>query len=157
MSTNKKWLWWLVGSAWALLLLGLGVWSAMHSPATVRDQSPISSGKATIDRVVGEVRGDLPDRWRFDDDGYHENPCRITPMRDGAAATRTLTLSGPEGTEAEALTKLAAGFGDVRLRPAEGTPEGFYVDAGNFVAVRAQVNGPGIVVLELKTGCRPAD
>jgi hypothetical protein len=55
LSTNKSRLWWIIGGAWALLLLGLGAWSAFNSPATIRDQSTIGSGKATIDRVVGQI------------------------------------------------------------------------------------------------------
>ena len=95
MSTNKSRLWWIVGGAWALLLVGLGAWSAFRSPATVRDQSTVASGKATIDRVVGQVSDELSGPWRLDDGGYQENTCSITPMRDGKTATRTVTLSGP--------------------------------------------------------------
>ncbi len=152
MSTNKSRVWWIVVGAWALLLVGLGAWSAMRSPATIRDQSTVASGKATIDRVVGRISDQLPAPWRLDDGGYHETTCSITPMRDGKAATRTLTLSGPEGAEKAELQRLATQF-DSRIKTTDRSA--FYFDAGNFVAVRARDNGPGIVVVELKTGCRP--
>jgi hypothetical protein len=154
LSTNKSRLWWVVGGAWALLLVGLGAWSAFNSPATVRDQSTVTSGKATIDRVVGQISDELSEPWRLDDGGYHENTCTITPMRDGTAATRTVTLSGPEGSEEAELVRLADQF-DSRIRSSGTSASAVYFDAGNFVAVRARGNGPGVIVVELKTGCRP--
>lgn len=154
MSTNKSRVWWAVVAAWALLLMGLGAWSAFNSPATVRDQSTVASGKATIDRVVGSISDQLPAPWRLDDGGYQENTCSITPMRDGKTATRTLTLSGPQGAEKEQLQRLANQF-DSRIKTTDRSA--FYFDAGNFVAVRARDNGPGIIVVELKTGCRPSE
>lgn len=138
-----------------MLLVGLGTWSAFRSPATIRDQSPIDSAKQTVEQVVTRVDGNLPDHWTLDDGGFDEETCSITPMRDGIAATRTLTLSGPDGGEVDVLTGLAAQFEHSRLRPAQGTPESFYVDAGNFVAVRTRITGPGLLVVEAKTGCRP--
>jgi hypothetical protein len=74
-------------------------------------------------------------------------------MRDGKAATRTVTLSGPEGGEQAELARLAGQF-DTRVRSSGTSASTFYFDAGNYVAVRARDNGPGIVVVELKTGCR---
>jgi hypothetical protein len=153
LSTNKSRLWWIVGAAWALLLLGLGAWSAMRSPATVRDQSTVASGKATIDRVVGEISDKLSDPWRIDDGGYQESGCSITPMRDGQAATRTVTLSGPQGSEQAELARLADQF-DSRIRSSGTSNASVYFDAGNFVAVRARGHGPGVIVVEFKTGCR---
>ena len=140
-----------------MLLVGLGAWSAFRSPATVRDQSTVASGKATIDRVVGQVSDELSGPWRLDDGGYQENTCSITPMRDGKTATRTVTLSGPEGAEQAELARMADQF-DSRIRAHRlVSVRPCYFDAGNFVAVRARDNGPGIIVVELKTGCRPTD
>ncbi|GIH11334.1 hypothetical protein Rhe02_94010 [Rhizocola hellebori] len=154
MSTNNSRLWWIVGGAWALLLVGLGTWSAFNSPATVRDQSTVVSGKATIDRVVGQISDKLSEPWRLDDGGYQESTCSITPMRDGKSATRTVTLSGPDGSEQAELVRLADQF-DSRIRSSGTQASSLYFDAGNFVAVRARDHGPGVIVVELKTGCRP--
>jgi hypothetical protein len=156
LSTNKSRLWWLIGGAWALLLLGLGAWSAFNSPATVRDHSTVASGKATIDRVVGQISDKLSEPWRLDDGGYRESTCSFTPTRDGKAATRTVTLSGPEGAEKDELERLAKQF-ESRVRNTGAVGSNFYFDAGNFVAVRARDNGSGVIVVELKTGCRPTD
>ena len=152
MSTNKSRVWWAVVAAWALLLVGLGAWSSFNSPATVREQSTVASGKDTIDRVVGRVSDELPAPWRLDDGGYRETTCSITPMRDGTSATRTITLTGPEGGEKAELQRLASQF-DSRIKTTDRSA--FYFDAGNFVAVRVRENGPGLIAVELKTGCRP--
>jgi len=156
LSTNKSRLWWLVGGAWALLLLGLGAWSAFNSPASIRDQSTLASGKGTVDRVVGQISDELSEKWRLDDGGYYENTCSITPMRDGKAATRTVTLSGPGGGEEAELGRLAEQF-DSRVKTTDSSVSSVYFDAGNFVAVRARENGSGVIVVELKTGCRPTN
>lgn len=151
MSTNNSRKWWLIGGAWALLLLGLGAWSALSGQATVRDQSPIGTGKKTIDRVVGQVEGTVPAGWQLSDGGYQESGCRITPWRDGVEASRTLTLSGPAGAEEETLSKVASTFDGARVN----NGESFYHDAGDFVAVRGRVTGAGTVGIQLSTGCRP--
>jgi hypothetical protein len=151
LSTNGSRKWWLIGGTWAVLLIVLGVWSSMRSPATVRDQSPLQTGKSTIDRVVGQVSGSVPEGWLLDDGGYQESSCDITPWRDGVSASRTLTLSGPAGGEADTLSKVASAVGDARLKPGES----FYYDAGNFVSVRGRVTGAGTIGIALSTGCRP--
>jgi hypothetical protein len=116
----------------------------------------VASGKATIDRVVGQISDKLSEPWRLDDGGYRESTCSITPTRDGKAATRTVTLSGPEGAEKDELERLAKQF-ESRVRNTGAVGSNFYFDAGNFVAVRARDNGSGVIVVELKTGCRPTD
>jgi hypothetical protein len=144
-------MWWLIGGGWALLLLALGVWSSMRGPATVRDQSPITMGKSTIDHVVGQVSAQVPAGWLLDDAGYQESSCRLTPWRDGVSASRTLTLSGPSGGEGQTLDKVASTFDDSRVKPGES----FYLDAGDYVSVRGRVTGAGTVGILLSTGCRP--
>jgi hypothetical protein len=151
LSINGSRKWWLIGGAWALLLVVLGFWSAIRGPATIRDMSPLSAGKNTIDRVVGQVSASVPADWQLDDAGYQESTCRLTPWRDGTAASRMLTLSGPAGGEAETLSKVASTFGDARLNPGQN----FYYDAGDFVSVRGRVTGAGTVAVQLQTGCRP--
>lgn len=141
--------------AWGLLLLGLGYWSAMRDPATVRDMSAIGAAKQVIDRVVGSVSGNVPPDWQFTDRGYQEERCELSIARDGVSATRTLALSGPPETEAAALTKVASTLEGAQLRPSGRPPENFFADAGTFVAVRGRIVGPGTITVELTTGCRP--
>ena len=141
--------------AWGLLLLALGTWSALRGPVSVREQSDLGSAKQVMDQVVGRISGNVPPDWQFFDDGYREEPCRLTVVRDGRRANRSLRLSGPPATESDALTHIASAVGQARLKPVNGPAESFYADAGTFVSVRGQVEGPGAVVVELSSGCRP--
>jgi hypothetical protein len=141
--------------AWGLLLLALGSWSALRGPVTVREQSDLGSAKQVIDQVVGRISGSVPPDWQFFDDGYREEPCRLTVARDGRKATRSLRLAGPPATESDALTQIASTVGEARLKPVNGPAESFYADAGTFVSVRGQVEGAGSIVVELSSGCRP--
>jgi hypothetical protein len=149
--------WWIITglAAWALLLLGLGTWSAFRSPPTIRDQSSINDAKRTIDETVGRVSGGLPSGWHVLDDGYDEKRCDLSVLRDGVQGARKLTLSGPSGGESAAIEQIAATLPEASLRPGSGAPQGFFVDAGTFVAVRGKITEPGMIVIDLTTGCRP--
>ena len=151
MSTNSSRRWWLIGGAWALLLLALGVWSSMRGSATVPDQSPIATGKMKIDQVVGQVNASVPAGWLVDDGGYLETTCRRPYWHHHVAASRTLTLSGPAGTERDALSKVASALDNTHVAD----NNSFFYDAGDFIAVRAEANGAGTIVMTLSTGCRP--
>jgi hypothetical protein len=157
LSTRTR-VWWVVIVAWALLLLGLGLWSAMRGPTSVREQSDLGSAKQVMDETVGRVSGNVPPDWQFFDEGYREEPCELTVIREGRKATRGLRLTGPPATENDALRQLAATVGgdDARVRPVNGPAESFYADAGEYVAVRGQIDGPGVVTIQLTSGCRPA-
>jgi hypothetical protein len=153
LSTRK--LWWTIAGAWAVLLVILGAWSSVRSPATTREQRDLGQAKAAVDLVVGRLSGNVPADWRFFDEGYRETPCEVSVVRDGVLATRSLTLTGPVGTESGTISRLASTLDDAAVRPGEGPPEGFYADAGEFVAVRGSITAPGSITIELKTGCRP--
>jgi hypothetical protein len=154
LSTRK--LWWTVAGAWAALLVVLGAWSAFRSPATTREQRDLGQAKTVVDQVVGRLSGTVPADWHFFDDGWKEEPCTVSVVRDGVLATRSLSLSGPVGSEPGTISRLASGLDDAAVRPGEGPPEGFYADAGEFVAVRGRITAPGSITVEIKTGCRPA-
>ncbi|WP_020520659.1 hypothetical protein [Catelliglobosispora koreensis] len=154
MSTNAK-LWWVIGAAWGLLLLGLGAWSAFSSPPTVRDQSPLASAKETTETVVGQIRATVPTEAFFQDSGYSESTCSLTPVRSGTSAVRTLTVTGLTGMEAATLRSLHGALKGSVLQPGDGIPTGFFYDASNFIVVRGEITEPGKLTVELKTGCRP--
>lgn len=153
-TTRRRWLWPAVVGGWALLLLILGVWSAFNSPATVRDQTTLTSAKTTMDRVVGQVDGRLPDGWKINDQGYEQSTCELSVARDGATVIRTLTASGPSGTEAATLSEIATGLVGSRVRPTPGPAESFFFDAGDYVSVQGKITGSGTMVIELNSGCR---
>ncbi|MBV1855411.1 hypothetical protein [Catellatospora tritici] len=150
----RRRLWsWLVG-AWAVLLLALAVWSAVHDRPTVQDQTTIASARATVDQTAERLLRQVPPGWVVDDQGYADSTCDLTAARTGTSTVRTITLSGPVGDESRTLTALVAGTPDVSMRPGEGPAESFFFDAGNFVAVRGKITGDGTLALDLSTGCR---
>ncbi|MEV0460673.1 hypothetical protein [Catellatospora methionotrophica] len=150
----RRYLWPVLVGAWALLLLVLAIWSARNDPPSLRDQTTAASAKATIDQVVGQVTAGVPAGWTIQDKGYAEKACSLSAAREGVALTRTLTVSGPVGGESATVEALAATLPDAVTRPADGPKEGFYHDAGNYVAVRGKVLGEGAVSVDLSSGCR---
>lgn len=143
--------------AWGVLLVGLGFWSALRSPPTIREQSDLGAAKQVIDGVVGRISGDVPRDWQLFDEGYLEESCELTLIRDGRKVTRSLRLAGPAATENDAVSQIATTVGgeDLRVRPVNGPAETFYADAGEYVAVRGRIDSPGIIVVQLTSGCRP--
>ena len=156
LSTRAR-VWWVVIVAWAVLLLVLAFWSALRGPTSIREQSDLRSAKQVMDEVVGRISGNVPSDWQFFDEGYREESCELTVVRDGRKATRTLRLTGPPATENDAVSELATTVGgdDARVKPVNGPAESFYADAGTYVAVRGQIEGPGVVSVQLTSGCRP--
>jgi hypothetical protein len=155
LSTKAR-VWWVVIAAWGVLLIGLGFWSALRSPPTIREQTDLGSAKQVIDGVVGRVSGGLPPDWQLFDEGYVDEPCDLTVIREGRKTTRSLRLTGPAATEHDAVSGIARTVGgdDLRIRPANGPAESFFADAGDYVVVRGQVDGPGVIVVQLTSGCR---
>jgi len=143
--------------AWGVLLLGLGFWSALRSPPTVREQSDLGSAKRVMDEVVGRISGNVPADWQLFDEGYREESCTLTLIRDGRKTTRSLRLTGPAATEGDAVSDLATTVGgdEARVKPVDGPAESFYADAGEYVAVRGQIESPGVVAVQMTSGCRP--
>jgi hypothetical protein len=156
LSTRGR-VWWVVIVAWGLLLLGLGFWSALRSPPSIREQTDLGSAKRVMDEVVGRISGNVPADWQFFDEGYKEESCELTVVRDGRKATRSLRLTGPPATENDTVTSLATTVGgdEARVKQVNGPVESFYADAGDYVAVRGQIDGPGVVIVQLTSGCRP--
>jgi hypothetical protein len=150
----RRHLWTVLVTGWALLLLVLAVWSARNDPPSLRDQTTAASAKATIEEVVGQVTARVPAGATIQDKGYAEKACSLSAARDGVSVARTLIVSGPTGGESAMIEALASALPDAVTRPADGPKEGFFYDAGNYVAVRGKVSGEGIVTVDLNSGCR---
>ncbi|WP_203697349.1 hypothetical protein [Catellatospora coxensis] len=150
----RRHLWTALVIGWALLLVVLAVWSARNDPPSLRDQTTAASAKATIDEVVGQVTAQAPAGATIQDKGYAEKGCSLSAARDGVSLVRTLIVSGPVGGESAMIEALAAALPDAVTRPADGPKEGFYYDAGNYVAARGKVSGEGLVTVDLSSGCR---
>jgi hypothetical protein len=151
--SKRRWLWPLLISGWALLLLVLAVWSARNDPPTLRDQTTLTSARSTIDQVTATAISGVPVGWLVDDEGYDDSECDLSLARSGTNAVRTVSVSGPEGGESGALGSIAEAL-SARVKPTSGPPLSFTLDAGNYVLVRGKVTGAGTLVVELTSGCR---
>jgi hypothetical protein len=150
---RRRRLWITLVAAWALLLLGLAVWSARNDPPSLRDQTTLASAKATIDATTAQVVAAVPTGWQVNDEGYRDSACELSLVRDGVATVRTITLSGPAGAEPAALAALAERL-SAAVRPPSGPASSFSYDAGNYVLVRGNTGPAGTLVIQLTSGCR---
>jgi hypothetical protein len=147
--------WWIVLVAgWAVVLVGLGAWSAFHDPATVRGQSELETGRAALDQAVetivsaagvtAEVRP-----------AEVTTGCRVSVTRRGTEVRQTVVFTVPAGREETLLNRLVDNL-PAAWRPSY-NPEAnrLLADAGDFVAVRGEAAGAGQVEITADTGCRP--
>lgn len=151
---------WLIGgalAAWAVLLVGIGGYSAFHDRPTWKDQTTVAQAHRTLDAATGEVIRAAGAAVVPALDGYEITaPCRITPARDGISVRRTIRLFTRAGAEVDLLSRIRSG-----LPPAyqadgpDPRTHNIYADAGNYVALRGGPGDPGEVRLRLSTDCRP--
>jgi hypothetical protein len=81
--------------------------------------------------------------------------CAITPVRDGEEWVRGLRLATTPGTEEALLRRVAAGLpAGYHARVHANPSPSLYADAGDYVAVRAGVELPGLILVQISTGCR---
>ncbi|MCP2325723.1 hypothetical protein HDA40_004230 [Hamadaea flava] len=143
-------------AAWALLLVGLAVYSYHRDPATVPGQTTVAQARATMDRVTGELSA-VSSSVKISE--YAESTCEITNARGGRSVKRELTFTTTPGDEATLLRSIAA---ELPKAYHATTTQGdatvtLYADAGDFVAVRGRKGAdPGSVVVSLLSGCREA-
>ena len=156
--------WWLLGlvGAWIVVVAVLAVWSVGNEPATVPEQRDLARAIPDLQRATGVVfaAASGPGRAVVLDDLTLTGDCRVTPVRRGVVATRTVTMYVGAGKAAEALDDVVAALppayqGEV-ARSRGGTRLSLFADAGDFIAVEATAEATGqIVGLRLSTGCRP--
>ncbi|MFI7603793.1 hypothetical protein ACIBTV_01570 [Micromonospora sp. NPDC049366] len=154
---RRRWL--LVATvAWALLLALLTWLSVRDDPPTVREQRSLAEAGPVADRATGELAAAAgPTALVELTPPQLDRGCRVTPFADGAALTRGVEVTVPQGGERELLDRIAerlpaAWRAGVRL-----TPDGLRLraDAGEFVAVDGRPAGEGRIRLTVRTGCRP--
>jgi hypothetical protein len=143
---------------WGLVVLGLGYYAVRNKPATVRDQTTIAQALPTVDEAVTALATALDEATSVPViSGYVMvgRSCSVTVVREGARWQRTLTAYTKEGTEPALLGRVRAGL---PARYKAGLSHNVLsADAGNYVAVRGGVTGPGQVRFTVDTGCRPQD
>ena len=153
--TRRRWLVAALLTAWALVLLAAGVWSAATDPATVREQSELAQGRRTLDRAVEAVvaaagPGAAPEVGRH----VVTTGCRLSLVRRGTAVERAVEFRVPAGQERALLDKLAERLPrGWEVRRSRGSAV-LYADAGDFVRVDGEVTGEGRVRVTAGTGCR---
>lgn len=153
---RNRWLITTVVVGWAVLLLGLALWSSQTGPATIREQSELATGRQAMDRAVEVLREQAgPDTVAEVGPYQVSTGCRLTVARRGTEVERVVVLSVPPGEEPQVLTRLAeqvpAGW-EARYFPNSGR---LTADAGDFVRVVGEPTEPGEIRFTVSTGCRP--
>jgi hypothetical protein len=147
--------WWIgLVAAWVAGLVALAIWSQFHDPATVRGQSDLATGRATLDRaidtivsaagVTAEVRP-----------AEVTTGCRISVARRGTEVSQTVVFTVPAGREETLLTRLAADLPAAWQASYNPEANRLLADAGDFVAVQGEAAAAGRVEITANTGCRP--
>jgi hypothetical protein len=147
--------------AWIVLLAALAGYAARHDPPTVRGQTTIAQALPTVDRAVADltVAAGAPDVVA-EITGYRRvgGTCTITAARPGTRYERAVYLYVPAGREGDTVDRIRTGLPrryDIQVARI-GRRE-LTADAGDFVAVRGGIVGPGQVRISADTGCRPGD
>ncbi|WP_250028158.1 hypothetical protein [Paractinoplanes maris] len=158
--------WWLTGivAAWIVVVGVLAVWSVGHERATVPEQRDLGLAVTDLQRAAGVVYAAASGDGRAVVLGelQFSPACRITPVRSGLAAARTVTVHVGDGQAGGVLDDVAAGLpadyqADVG-RSHGGTKLSLHADAGDFVGI--DMSGESVATeftLRLTTGCRPVD
>ncbi|MEV4349243.1 hypothetical protein AB0J83_32710 [Actinoplanes sp. NPDC049596] len=156
--------WWLIGlvGVWIVVVAVLAVWSVGHERASVPEQRDIAHAVPDLQRAAGTLlaAADGPGRAVVLGELELADGCRVTPVRDGVAGARDVTVYVPQGEMRTAMeqirnalpkafeTELGEGRGGTRLS--------FHADAGNFIAVDGVAESTAqVLTLRLTTGCRP--
>ncbi|MFG1605700.1 hypothetical protein [Actinoplanes sp. NPDC049265] len=149
--------------AWILVVAGLGLWSVWHDPPTVPEQRDIAAAMPVLQEAAGAVfaaASDGRDRAAEIDDVRVRRGCRVTPVRSGVEATRTVTVyvrgDGALPVLEAIAAALPAGYHARADASTTGRRVGLEADAGGYVAIDARAEASSQVVpIEVSTGCRP--
>ncbi|XVV12280.1 hypothetical protein ACQP2X_47000 [Actinoplanes sp. CA-131856] len=164
MAAPGKRRWWLVGvvGAWIVVVAVLAVWSVGHERATVPEQRDIGLAVADLQRAAGALvaAAEGPGRAVLLGELELVDGCRVTPVRDGVAGARDVTVYVPQGemkTSMEAISKALPGGYQTELGEGRGgTRLSFHSDAGDFIGVDGAAEATAqVLTLRLSTGCRP--
>jgi len=144
--------------AWIVLLAALAVHAARHDGPTVRGQTTIDQALPAVDRAVADltVAAEASDVV-VEISGYRQvsGACTITAARPGARYERVVHLYVAAGRESALVDRVRTGlprrYDTTVTRTAR---RELTADAGDFVAVRGSIVGPGQVRISADTGCR---
>jgi hypothetical protein len=155
--------WWLIGGivAWTLMLIAVSVVSVHTGRPTVPEQRDTNAAVAAVDRASGALLAAIGvDRVIAIGPLVVDTDCEITPVRDGAEASRAVTVHVTADRAPAVLdaigAALPAGYGAEVTHGRSGTVHQLRADAGDFIAVRGTVSD-GVITLRARSGCRPLD
>lgn len=157
---RRRWLT-LVAAAWTAVLLMAAYLSVRHDEPTVPEQREVAAAAPVVDRAIGQLVAAAGDDLVVElSPPRLTSGCRITPLRDGSTLERSVTLRVAGGTGPAVLDRVAhrlpASYQAATRRGKDGSTDSLRADAGEFVAIRGGLAGPGVVTLTAATGCRPA-
>jgi hypothetical protein len=149
-----------VAALWLAALVALAYLSVRHDEPTVPEQRDIGAATAVVDRTIGELVAAVGNDAAIEISAPRLTAgCRVTPLRDGAALERSVTVRTRNGAAPAVLDgiarRLPPRFGATVRRDAAGSPVLLRADAGEFVGVRGALAGPDVLTLTAATGCRP--
>ncbi|MEU8815866.1 hypothetical protein [Actinoplanes sp. NPDC048796] len=156
--------WWLIGvvGAWIVVVAALAVWSVGHERATVPEQRAIALAVTDLQRAAGALVAAAEGPGRAVVLGELElvDGCRVTPVREGVAGARDVTVHVPRGelrTTMESISKALPGGYRTELGEGRGgTRLSFHSDAGDFIGIDGTAEATAqVLTLRLSTGCRP--
>jgi hypothetical protein len=157
MGRVKRWII-LATVVWGVVIAGLGYYSLRNDPPTAREQTTIAEALPYVDAAIADVASTLePDTTVAAVSGYNRvgRSCSVTVAREGTRYERVITVYTKEGSEPALLDRIRNSLPE---RYKAGLSRNMLsADAGNFVAVRGGVTGPGQVRIAADTGCRVHD
>ncbi|GAA0483060.1 hypothetical protein GCM10010167_46150 [Paractinoplanes deccanensis] len=149
-------------AAWILVVAVLAVWSVGHERETVPEQRDIAKAVRDLQRVAGALAAaaDAPGRAVVLGELELRDGCRLTPVREGVAGAREVTVYVRQGEMRTAMEQirdaLPSGYQTELGQGRGGTRLSFHSDAGDFIAVDgATESSSQVLSLSLTTGCRP--
>jgi hypothetical protein len=139
---------------WGVLLTGLAIWSYRGDEPTVREQRTLAEAQPVVARTVGDlVAAAGPAAVPVVSGASVTSGCRITPLRRGSTLTVALRFYTSTSDGPQVLRRIADGL--PAGYQATASERALRVDAGSFVAVRGRLSEPGVVQVNVTTGCRP--
>jgi hypothetical protein len=151
--------WVTVGAvAWAVILVGAGVYGARRGSPTVREQTTIVEALPTLDRAVAAVaQAAAGPRVVVSVGGYQrtDDACKAG-NRDGERYERVATVYTVAGEEPALLDRIGAGLPrqyGAAVRHAKAA-HSLRADAGFYVKLAGGLDAPGELRFTADTGCR---
>lgn len=150
----------MIAAAWAVLLVVAAAISVRRDAPTVREQRDLAQAVPVVDRATEDLIAAAGPDVVVELAGRRvKEGCRLTLLRSGADLESGIIFRTSAADGASLLERIADRLpASYRAGTWQGSREAtprLRADAGEFVAIKGTVTGPGVVELTLRTGCRP--